>query len=218
MPSWLSDTRPIASLQVEVCFLIQERLYYGPDRFSDPADLQTLAEPLAPPALPMQDAGLVRSAEALGYERALADHYRQIVRLARQHRLPFNSIRHYFWLRLWLWNPEQRVGIAFPWYDSFAEIDGFLRPLIDIADGPVHDDADQGWALQTHTQDGTLYFLQSDPDEDTTQVAIATPRAALVAQVAELRERMHAILARLRDELGADVWSAYVRDEPTFKA
>ncbi|MEI2429263.1 hypothetical protein RDV84_22750 [Lysobacter yananisis] len=216
MPAWLSQTRNLPSLEAEVCFQIQDRFYYGPDRVSDPSDYERLAEKLAPPAIALVSPSMVRSAEALGHEAELAAYYRQIVRLARHHQRPFNSIRHYFWLRLWLWNSQQQAHIAFPWYDSYAEIDRVLKALVEIESGPVHDDADQGWEVQIHARGDAVYLLQRDPDEDEALAALCVPRAELARQVAQLRERTQGLIARLSGELGADVWTSYVRTEPTF--
>ncbi|WP_394537681.1 hypothetical protein PRJ39_16450 [Lysobacter enzymogenes] len=216
MPTWLSQTRNVPSLEAEVCFQIHDRFYYGPDRIDDPSDLERFAETLAPPAIALIAPSMVRSAEALGHEAELAAYYRQIVRLARHHQRPFNSIRQYFWLRLWLWNPEHEAYVSFPWYDSFAEIDRVLKALVETEAGPVHDDADQGWAVRIHAQDEAVHLLQHDPDEDETHAAIRVPRAELVRQVAQLRERTQGLIARLSSELGADVWTSYVRTEPSF--
>lgn len=91
-----------------------------------------------------------------------------------------------------------------------------LKALVETESGPVHDDADQGWQVQIHPQDDAVYLLQRDPDEDEAQTALCVPRAELVGQVARLRERTQGIIARLSSELGADVWTSYVRTEPTF--
>ena len=126
MQSWLSETRTVPSLRAEVCFQLQETFYYGPDRFSDISDRERLADKLTPPKIQLAVPSLVRTSEALGHERELAAYYEQIVRMARRHKRPFNSIRQYFWLRLWLWNTEHEAHISFPWYDSFSEIDRYL--------------------------------------------------------------------------------------------
>lgn len=218
MPDWLSHTLDIPSLQADLGFLLRDRFYYGPDRPSDPADLQRLTVPLSAPHIALRNASHVAVAEALGHERELADYYRQIVRLAREHGRPFNSIRHCFWLRLWLWNEPQQVCVSFPWYDSYSEIDRVLKALVDVDDGPVDHDCDQGWDLQIHARDGAVHFLQTDPDDDSVPtLAIRVPREPLIRQIQALRDNARSVIAQLSDDLGADVWTAYVRTEPVFK-
>ena len=39
----------------------------------------------------------------------------------------------------------------------------------------------------------------------------------LAAELAELRERAVGLIKHLSKALGADVWTAYVREEPSFK-
>ncbi|ALN57213.1 protein Ypar24 [Lysobacter enzymogenes] len=70
--------------------------------------------------------------------------------------------------------------------------------------------------MQIHAQGDAVYLLQRDPDEDEALAALCVPRAELVRQVAQLRERTQGLIARLSGELGADVWTSYVRTEPTF--
>lgn len=217
MQSWLSETKKIPSLEAEICFQIQETFYYGPDNFSDASDLERLADKLTPPRIQLAVPSLVRTSEALGQEHALAAYYEQIVRMARHHKRRFNSIRHYFWLRFWLWNPEHEVHVSFPWYDSFSQIDRYLKALAETDSGLVDHDMDQGWELQTYSDGGSLHFLERDPDADETHLAISVPRNELVRQVSELRERTRIILALLSSSLGADVWTSYVHAEPTFR-
>ncbi|QQP96626.1 hypothetical protein [Lysobacter enzymogenes] len=216
-PDWLPHTQDLPSLQANLCFLIHDRFYYGPDHPADPNDLERLTVPLSAPRIPVAHATVVTAAEALGHERELADYYRQIVRLAREHGRPFNSIRHCFWLRLWLWNADRQTSVSFPWYDSYSEIDRVLKALAETDSGEVFYDVEQGWDMKIHAQDGAVYFLESDPDDDDAQLAIRVPREPLVQQVRALRESAQALIARLTEELGADVWTSYVRTEPVFK-
>lgn len=217
MQSWFLEAKAVPSLQAEVCFQIQETFYYGPDSFPGISDHERLVEKLVPPGLQLAVPSLVRTSEALGQERELAAYYQQIVRMARHHKRPFNSIRQYFWVRLWLWNSEHEVHVSFPWYDSLSEIDRFLAALVETGSGLVHHDMDQGWELQTYAHDGFLYFLERDPDVDETHLIVSAPRDAFVDQVMQLRERAKDVVAQLSSALGADVWTSYVRTEPAFK-
>ncbi len=211
------EAKKIPSLESEVCFTIQESFYYGPDHFSDISDYEKLVEKLIPPNIQVVIPSMVRTSEALGHEQELAAYYQQVICMARFHKCQFNSIRQYFWMRLWLWNSDHDVHISFPWYDSFAEIDQFLSALIEVGSGSVFHDTDQGWEVQAHAIDDNVYLLQCDPDSEETLVAICVPRDELVAQVTVLRERAKFLVSKLSSILGADVWTSYVETEPDFK-
>jgi hypothetical protein len=217
MQSWFSEAKTVPSLQAEVCFPIQETFYYGPDRSYDISERERLAEKLIPPGIQLAAPSLVRTSEALGQERELAAYYQQIVRMAQHHKRPFNSIRQYFWLRLWLWNTEHEVHVSFPWYDSLSEIDRFLAALVETESGLVDHDVDQGWELQTYAHEGLIYFQQRDPDADETQLIVCVPRAGFVDHVMQLRERAKGVIAQLSSALGADVWTSFLGTEPAFK-
>ena len=103
-----AEARPIASLDAEVCFLLKDSFYYGPDKLPEVTE-RKLVVPVALPDIPRQAPLLLRTGEAAGHERQLAGYFEQIVRLAEQHQMPFARIRHYFWLRLWLWNSAENV-------------------------------------------------------------------------------------------------------------
>lgn len=217
MQPWFSETRKIPSLQAEICFPIQKSLYYGPEGLPATADRTEYTAALHPPAIGSVLPSLVRTSEAFGQERELAAYYEQIVRLASLHRRPFSSIQQHFWLRFWLWNSEYEVHLTFPWYNSYREIDRYLHALVTTDTGLIDHDMDQGWELQSYAHEGTLYFLERDPDCDETRLAISVPRKALIEQVQTLRKRTEGILTRLSDLLGADVWSAPVHSEPVFR-
>jgi len=217
MESWFSTATRIPSLRAEICFLLKESLYYGPDRVTDIADFERLSEPLTLPEIPRVVTQLVRTTEAIGNEQELAAYYAQVIGAAQRHGLAFNSIRHHFWLRLWLWNEERGVRVEFPWYDSFQEIDCYLAALVDTESGLVDSDMDQGWQSDTSVQDDALFLRQCDPDSDETHVCISVPRDELVQQVRALRERTRQIISQLTGVIGVDVWTRYVVDEPEFR-
>jgi hypothetical protein len=217
MEPWFSEATRIPSLEAEICFLIQDDFYYGPDRLADFADRQKFLEHLGPPDIQRFLPSMVRTSEAFGNELKLAAYYEQIVCLTCKHRLTFNAVRQYFWLRFWLWNTEQQIHVSFPWYDSFSEIDRFLDNLAKVEDGLVDHDLDQGWEMETYAHEGMLYIRQRDPDAHETHLAICVPRQELAAQVAELRGRTSKIIANLASTLGTDVWTSYVRSEPSFR-
>jgi hypothetical protein len=216
MEPWFADATAVASLKAEICFLLRPDFYFGPDRPSDPADLQRLVVPLSLPNIPRVTASMVRTSEAVGHEAELVSYFEQIVRRAREYRRPFNSIRHYFWLRFWLWSEEQEIYMSFPWYDSFSEIDRFSESLSKVSIGLVDHDLEQGWEMEVHSHNDTLFLREGDPDAGETHLVVSTPRGKLVAELLELRERTVGLITHLSKALGADVWTAYVREEPSF--
>jgi len=217
MENWFAEAVEVPAIEAEVCFLVRPNFYFGPDRPSDPADLKRLVEPLLPPDIPRLLPEMVRTAEALGHEAQLSTYYKQIVQLARKYDRPFNSVRSYFWLRFWMWNAAKEVHISFPWYDSFSEIDGFISGLAGADSGLAFQDRDQGWEMEVHAENGNFYFRERDPDSDETHLAIFMSRDRLLAQLAPLRDRAITVIHRLSEDLGADVWTRYVRNEPAFR-
>ena len=217
MEPWFAEANRIPSLEAEICFLIQDDFYYGPDRFSDINDRKKLAEQLTPPNIARVVPSMVRTSEVLGNEQELVAYYEQVVNLARKHNRPFNSIRQYFWLRFWLWNTEENVLVSFPWYDSYSEIERILSALANVEEGLVDHDVDQGWEMEVHAHDSMLYIRQRDPDANETHLAVCVPRQTLLTQGAVLKDRTNIIIRGLTNALGTDVWTSYVRTEPSFR-
>jgi hypothetical protein len=214
MQSWFVNAKRISSLDAEICFLLQNEFYFGPDRF--PEDRERFIALLKPPSISLAVPSMVRSSEVVNNEVALATYYQQVILLAREHRLPFNSYRHHFWLRLWLWNTPEQVHVSFPWYDTNAEIQRVLDSLLACESGPVYDDEDQGWAIEMHASEGLLFIRAGDPDDEAANLSLCVPRDAFVDQVSQLQTRSRTVIASLSSALGADLWTEYVRGEPVF--
>lgn len=216
MEPWFASATAVPVLKAEICFLLRSDFYFGPDRPLDPADLQRLVVPLSLPNIPRVAESMVRTSEAVGHEAELVSYFEQIVRRAREYRRPFNSIRHHFWLRFGLWSEEQEIYISFPWYDSFSEIDRFIDSVSKVSFGLVDHDREQGWEMEVHSQNETLFLREGDPDAGETHLVVSTPRGQFVSELAELRERAAGLITHLSKALGADVLTAYVREEPSF--
>ncbi|WP_157500117.1 hypothetical protein [Lysobacter sp. Root983] len=203
------------SLEPEICFLIRDDFYYGPDRHADLSE-RKLVEKLIPPMLRQEFASIVRTTEARGHEKELADYYWQIVSAARRHAKDFNHVRHYFWMRLWLSNAAEKLSISFPWYDSLSEMRRFSDAIATDAVGDLYWDEDQGWRLDVKGTDDRLLIHQRDPDSDDTGLLVSVPRGMFLRKMTEAMQDATAIVARLTQEMGADVWTAYVRDAPVW--
>lgn len=209
MESWFTEAKRISSLEAEVCFLIQDDFYFGPDSFSDVSERKEI-EPLPAPAIPRHVPSMVRSSEAIGHESELADYYRSVLRVARSHGKSFNEIQHYFSIRFWLWNTEQQIHISFPWYDTFSEIDRFFVDVSSDSDGQVFWDVDQGWELEVHSCNGEYFFRLRNPDDDETYAIATVPVDALLSVIQPLRSRTESIIRTLSTSVGRDLWTSQV--------
>ena len=207
----------IPSLAPEIVFLTRDSFYYGPDKPADQADFERLVEKLDWLDIPRASPSGVRTVEILGHEAALAAYYRRIIELTSRYRLSFLSVRHYFWLRLQLCNPQCEIKISFPWYDSFYGIEGFLAAIAEINSGLVYDDEDQGWGLEVHALEGLVYVRQWEPESQQTLYEIIVPRDQLVAEVTGLRRRARHIISYLAKELGTDFWTSYAHEQTMLR-
>lgn len=216
MQPWFNEAKRIASLEAEVCFLLQEDFYYGPDSQLEVAE-HKIVEPLPSPRIPRHVSSMVRTSEAIGNERELARYYSEVIRLARKHRMSFNCISQYFWLRFWLCNTDEDVHIGFPWYDTFSEVQAFLNALISKEAGQVFWDIDQGWELEIHAVNDEIFARLRDPDYDETHAIACYPRDALLRQLTELQNRTESVIAALSSVIGRDLWTSHA-DWPTFLA
>ncbi len=216
MESWFTEAKPISSLEAEICFLLRDDFYFGPDSFPQVSERREI-ELLPSPAIRRHIPSMVRASEALGHESELADYYQAVLRTARSHRKNFNEIRQYFWLRFWLWNTEQQIYISFPWYDSYAEINRFLSSVTSNSEGQVFWDVDQGWELDVHASGGELFVRLRDPNDDETHAIVRLPTDALLAHIQPLRIRTETIINNLTSAIGRDLWTNYV-EWPEFCA
>jgi hypothetical protein len=216
-PDWLHAAPKLSSLQLEVYFLLIEDFYFGPDTASSLGRPEFLLR-LKLPEFPRAHVTAISSVELQGHELSLAAYYSQVVAAARQHRMPFNAIRHHFWVRLQLASAEGGIEFSFPWYDTYSESKRFLDALASDESGMIFDDLDQGWGIEAYAQDEVLYLRQSDPDspELAPQAHGQVPRAALQAQLHELSDRTTRSIALLSQALGQDVWTKHVWDAPRF--
>ncbi|KFL36057.1 hypothetical protein N788_05795 [Arenimonas donghaensis DSM 18148 = HO3-R19] len=119
-------------------------------------------------------------------------------------------------MRAFLWNSDAEVSVSFPWYDSLSEIEGLFGKLEGVDSGLVTNDVDQGWAMEIHAEQGALFIRERDPDSDETYVNVRVPRHELVRELNRLRHQAKSIVSYLTQALGADVWTTYVRVEPSF--
>jgi len=204
-----ADAKQIPSLEAEICFLLRENFYYGPDSYSEILKGKDV-EPLPSLNIPRQVPSQVRSTEVIGHERELANYYSEIIRIAKLHQKSFNEIRHYFWLRFWLWNANEKVTIGFPWYDTYSEIARFLDSTNQEMCGEVFWDGDQGWELSMHTSGEDFLIRVGDLETDETHEVVRFPKRVLLEQIEPLRARMGSIIRALSEEVGRDLWTKHL--------
>jgi hypothetical protein len=215
MKPWISEAKPVSLLNAELCFLLKEDFYFGPDRHAG-VDTSAFTQRLSLPSFPRSAPSMVLMSELDGREDELSAYYQQVVELAIHHGLNFNSIRHHFWVRLWMWNSEEDVDVSFPWYDSYSEVARFLNALLAVESGEVDYDIEQGWEMEVEAYAGHVYIRQRNPDDDETYMCIRVPRDELVLQVQQVMARSINTIMLLTEAMGEDVWTSYVRSEPVF--
>ena len=211
---WMNESKSIDKLDVWIGFLLKDSFYIGDPndhaQLGDPAFRQPLALPdFLPPS--EREAS---SASVAGHELALAEYYKRLVEQAAQCNKEFDEISYCFWMRMELRNEEEDVSVSFPWYDTLSEIRGFIEWLEDAPDSETFCDVEQGWQLDGYLREGHVYLLETNPDakDDKTQrINVVTPRAALLDAAKQAEGQTTQIVARLTEELGADVWTYYRR-------
>jgi hypothetical protein len=214
MEQWFSEAKTVAALDAELYFLLKDDFYFGPDRYME--DRSNFTHSLSLPETSRAQPSMITTSELAGHEGELSNYYKQIVASAIRHKMPFNSIRHYFWVRFWLWNSEENVHITFPWYDSYSEVKRFLDALVSIESGLVDHDIEQGWEIEVHAHEDHVYIRQRDPDSEETYVCVRVPRSGLILQSQKIMDRSTKSIETLAVSLGQDVWTSYVRTEPMF--
>jgi hypothetical protein len=217
MANWWESSSHTSTLQVEICFLLADNFYIGDPNNHAQLNDPTFQIPLDMPNFPRYVHQMARSEEVVSYEDTLANYYLQIARLAKQHGQDFNTIGHYFWLRLCLWNTEEDVHIGFPWYDSMNEFGNFFAGLRQNKSGVIYSDMDQGWELNVWQGNNTFHFQQRDPDDNIEHVNICVAQDQIVPQLDVVEARTQKIITHLSEKLGADAWSAYVKEDVIFK-
>ncbi|MFM2479400.1 hypothetical protein [Celerinatantimonas sp. MCCC 1A17872] len=205
---WIEQSVKLENLELEICFPLQDDFYIG-----DPNDHQQLQDEryyktLELPKFQRVVEVMARSGEAFEHQQELATYYQTIVEEAELLKKSFEQIRHYFWLRLWIWNTPNNIHISFPWYDSLSEIQKFFAWIKTPSD-KAFIDMDQGWQIEAIQTQDAIHIRQTDPDFDEELANIAVPKQPFVELVSQVEARTQRIIDNLSRTLGADVWSQY---------
>lgn len=150
------------------------------------------------------------SKDVLPNEQGLVDHYKAVLRLARQFGHSYNEFSHHMWLRLhFLWDGG---AIDFAWYDTLDSMELVFDWLRDAADGEMWSDVEQGWEMIAVRVGDRFHFRQGGFDQGGEYANVALPREELLASVSSLRDRMGHIIARLTTDLDEDYWTRHRYD------
>ena len=208
---WVSKSKRIDDLDVEVCFTLRDTLYVGGP--NSPAQLQDQQyyQPLEMPSFERVVPTLARTSEVLGNTEGLASYYKEVVERSFAIGRTFSEIRQYFWLDLFFWNKQENVVLSFPWYDHFSEIQRFFSWLNNDPEKPF-EDADQGWQIQAVRIGDDLHIRQSDPDDGDEYDNIAVPFEVFAEKAKGVERRALEVIDALSEQLGVDVWSAYLTE------
>lgn len=171
---------------------------------------------LPPVTLQRQFANCVTTAELLGRETALIEHYRHVVALAERYGNA-TSLQPFPYFRT---KPAIIAGAdvitRFDWNDDVDETRTVLQALVDAGAGEdrlEHLDVDQGWEIFIVAKASTTCWIEWDaegPPPETGGYAIDRVEAACQAAVAMVRMRV--IHERLVEALGRDYWTYHPVD------
>lgn len=216
MEPWFATAKCISEPVVEVAFLLAPNFYFGPDTHPSLLERQQV-ESLRLPACTRPGQRAITSTEADAHLEQLVLYYSDVVRAARKHGKDFNSLRHYFWMRLSIFGADQETFIGFPWLDSLKEVGRVLELLAaPPTRGEVYWDRDQGWEIQIHVEADNFYIRESDPDAEEVHAVAKVPRQWLSARAMEELSRSRKVVARLAAALGDDAWSDH-RENLSFQ-
>ncbi|KAF0808552.1 hypothetical protein A6D6_00261 [Alcanivorax xiamenensis] len=210
---WKQRSKELDTLDIEIGFLISDSFYTGDPNNISQIQNKEYEDKNKLPGFKREAESIARTSEVMGHEEELTLFYRQIVEKAASHGKDFNSIRSYFWIRLWLRDKNEESTISFPWYDSLNEMQRFFFALESYNDpDKVYWDADQGWEIHVAADDIFFYFRQLDPDEGEEHENIKLPKDGLITAVYELNQRATSIIAALTKGVGVDVWSEHIKE------
>jgi hypothetical protein len=203
--SWIAKSVMAANADAEITFSLPPTYHPDPNSLDE---ANAIALP-APAKTSAERYDLV-SKDVLANEQGLVDHYKAVLRLARQHGHSYNEFSHHMWLRLhFSWDGG---AISFAWYDTLDSMELVFDWLRDAADGEVWSDVEQGWEMIAIRVGDRIHLRQGGFDQGDEYANVAFPREELLASISSLRERMGRIIARLTADLGEDYWTRHRYD------
>lgn len=208
---WTEHSKWIDKLEVEICFLIEERFYMGDPNNINQLDDDTYYEEIKLPSFSRVVETMARTNEVISNEHELANYYKTIADYSSSQGLSLDEVRQYFWLRLWFWNTEENVHIGFPWYDTLSEMQPFFKWIGTSPETEPFEDMDQGWQFDSIVKDDRAYLRQADFDTNEEYANVSVPLANFVKEISAVEQRLISIIDLLTKELGVDVWTQYLQ-------
>ena len=180
-PEWCQNTKLLDGLKAEIVFLFKQEL-----------STQGATTSINLPNFPRIVEEQATTEEALLNIDGLYDYYRQVGDVTEQANLAFYEVSYFYWMRLWLWHPDEEESISFPWYDTLASMMFFISWLRFGFELENFIDHRQGWSLEAHVSNGMVFIRQLD-DEREELTNISTPYINLLQSINEVEQRVQRI-------------------------
>jgi len=180
-PDWCHNTTPLNDLRAEIVFLFKQEL--STDGATTSINL---------PSFPRIVEEQATTEEALLNIDGLYDYYRQVGDETEQANLAFYEVSYFYWMRLWIWHPDEEEYISFPWYDTLERMLFFISWLRFGFELENFIDHRQGWSLEAHVSNGRVFIRQLD-DEGEELTNISTPYIDLLQSINEVEQRVQRI-------------------------
>ena len=208
---WTVQARRLNAFGCDAAFRIEPSFYIGPDHGMTALDTEVSRLPLPSPDLARRLPFQVTTAELLGQEDKLVEHYRRLVAIAATHGKTA-SLRPFPYFRI---QPvilsEDQLLTAFSWNDDLHETQTVLEILAGCASGAprlLHDDQDQGWRILIAVTETATCFIEWDGEgPPPAEGGYAVDTVALALQAKTALERLGIIHDRLMRALGKDYWT-----------
>jgi hypothetical protein len=203
----MTQTAPwIEDVVLDVAFLLQESLYYGPEnRFSE-EQWNTFRDPLYRPRLATYGRGRILLGEALTERTELLRYYESVLQTAANRGKVLRPACPEFWLRVVLLSGDEEL-VSCAWHDTVDEALSLLDAIVSPGDGELYHDIDQGWELQILADETGVQVKQADPDSGMVQAYFQCNRHALTTQAKAANQKLREMVSWLTSELGGNYWS-----------
>jgi hypothetical protein len=196
----------VAQPVLDVAFLLQESLYYGPDNDFSEEQWNALRDPLCRPRLPMYGRGKVLLRDAMADRVQLLRYYASVLQTAATRGKVLSPGAPEFWLRVVVLSGGEEL-ISCAWHDTLEEALSILDALVRPGDGELFHDIDQGWELRVRAVGSQVIVRESDPDTGSVHACFRCDRSALAMQAQIARHELQEIITWLTSELGRNYWS-----------
>jgi hypothetical protein len=202
---WYDSAMLVEDAVVEIKFWLHTHFNYGAENGAqDPKDVEPLIMPTCPRATDLW----VTTVEAEPHTDQLIRYYADVVRLIKKHGKSFDRKRHYFWLSLFIENPNKSFDVQFGYYTTLSRMEGAIKALsCSPPSSEVYFDRNQCEAIEIDAHDGMLYIRESDPDNQEVYNIGKLPLLSLASSSTAALARAKRIVASLTEALTVDAWT-----------